>query len=127
MSRNREQYNAYMRVYILRRYHERMAWAREELGGACVVCGATDDLDLDHIDPATKVGTVARIWSYSEARFRAEVSKCQLLCDPCHKAKHASTEPCGTVQRYWRGCRCVDCRAANTRYCREKKTLAGVR
>lgn len=54
----------------------------------CTRCGATHDLQLDHIDPATK--TDHRIWSWSKERREAEIRKCQVLCGPCHKEK--STE-----------------------------------
>lgn len=38
----------------------------EMLGGKCVRCGATEDLEFDHIDPSTKVFAVmaglSRAW-----------------------------------------------------------------
>ena len=57
----------------------------ESLGGKCAQCGATDDLEFDHIDPATKVSH--RIFSWSWARIEIELAKCQLLCVPCHYTK----------------------------------------
>ena len=51
----------------------------------CVRCGATVDLRLDHIDPKTKVSH--SIWSWSQERRDAEIAKCQVLCEPCHKKK----------------------------------------
>jgi hypothetical protein len=46
--------NEYMKVYILKRYRMRMAKAKEILGGRCVICGKTDDLQIDHVDWITK-------------------------------------------------------------------------
>ena len=83
----RENYNAYMAEYMLRRYHERRAIAIETLGGECVVCGRTDDLQFDHIDPADKSFDLGKLWSVSEVRFFAELAKCQLLCGPHHRDK----------------------------------------
>jgi 5-methylcytosine-specific restriction endonuclease McrA len=83
----REQYNEHMRVYMLERYHRRRAAAIERLGGHCVGCGTTVDLQFDHIDPETKVQRFAKIWSANEVKFWAEIAKMQLLCDPCHRDK----------------------------------------
>lgn len=54
-------------------------------GKYCVVCGSTDKLELDHIDPTTKVHHA--IWSWSETRRAAELIKCQILCNEHHKLK----------------------------------------
>lgn len=84
---DKDQYNQYMSAYMLTRYHRRKAAAREQLGGACAVCGATDELEVDHIDWRTKSFPVSKMWSVSEARFQAELAKCQLLCRVHHKDK----------------------------------------
>lgn len=52
---------------------------------ACVVCGSTDNLELDHLDPTQKVSH--KIWSWSEQRRLVELVKCQVLCRPCHAEK----------------------------------------
>lgn len=51
----------------------------------CVICGSKDDLQLDHRDPQTKISH--RIWSWSEARRKAELAKCQVLCGKHHREK----------------------------------------
>lgn len=76
-----------MREYMLRRYYDRKAQAHERLGGECVRCGATSDLQMDHIDRSTKSFEISKLWSVSKARYDAEVAKCQLLCRPCHRKK----------------------------------------
>ena len=121
MPQTREQYNAYMNDYMKKRYARRRLEAIQKLGGVCVVCGTTERLEFDHIDPTLKDFTMANASSFSEARWQAELSKCQLLCHQCHKNKHACSEPCGTMRRYWRGCRCDQCRAAMTVYNRENR------
>ena len=60
------------------------------LGGCCVECGESDParLEFDHIHPATKVTTIARLLDTgSWERILEEVAKCQLLCIGCHKLK----------------------------------------
>lgn len=51
------------------------------------LCGSTDRLELDHIDPSKKI--THNIWSWSTPRREAELAKCQVLCYTCHKAKSA--------------------------------------
>lgn len=80
-------YNHDMNIYMKRRWERRRALAVEYLGGKCVECGSEDNLDFDHIDPETKLMSIARASSRSEEFFWAEVSKCQLLCKPHHIIK----------------------------------------
>lgn len=46
MRKSKEEYNAYMRKYMLERYYRRKAEAIIALGGKCVKCGSTDNLEL---------------------------------------------------------------------------------
>ncbi|QZE11288.1 HNH endonuclease [Streptomyces phage Forrest] len=82
-------YNASMNAYMKARWERRRALAVEKLGGMCARCGSLESLDFDHIDPQTKTMTIARASSRSESFFWEEVSKCQLLCKPCHIDKTA--------------------------------------
>jgi 5-methylcytosine-specific restriction endonuclease McrA len=95
----------YQRVWVKRR---RMEWI--EANGPCVKCGSTVDLEMDHIDPATKEHHA--IWSWAKERREAELAKCQVLCGRCHEDKHSA--PHGTATMYDKGCKCDLCRAANT-------------
>lgn len=113
--------NKYMNDYMKTRYLRRRLEVIEKLGGRCVNCGSTDSLEFDHIDESTKEFTIAKGSSFSEERWQAEIAKCQLLCKTCHITKHSSDFPCGDVRKYWRGCRCSQCRAANARHSREYK------
>ena len=87
--KDKQEYNRYLNDYMKRRWEKRRASAIEKLGGKCNVCGVTDGLEFDHIDPGTKVMSIARASSRSEAFFWEEVDKCQLLCKMHHEIKTA--------------------------------------
>lgn len=61
--------------------------ARRILGGKCMVCGTTDRLEFDHIDPKTKLHRVSDCWDFPAEFFWLEVAKCQLLCRRHHHEK----------------------------------------
>jgi 5-methylcytosine-specific restriction endonuclease McrA len=84
----------------------------------CVICGSTKDLEVDHIDPSTKVSH--RIWSWSWARIHEELKKCQVLCQEHHWEKSASQlkrkAQHGVITMYDRHkCRCELCRAVKSK------------
>lgn len=114
--KSKEDYNEYMNSYMKNRYKKRREEALAQLGGKCVQCGAQENLEIDHIIPSDKGFTLAKKPSCSLDAWNEELAKCQLLCTSCHKQKHSSTAECGTPQKYWRGCRCLDCTKANTEY-----------
>lgn len=129
--RDRTAYNAYMREYVLRRYHARMAASIQLFGGHCVKCGASSNLQFDHIDPATKAFTIGKMWGLSDDKLQVELKKCQLLCKNCHELKtmgENGRKPAkgthGTISAY-RYCKCDLCRAAKAASTREyRKTHA---
>ena len=106
--------------YMRRYYQDRIARGIAMLGGVCAGCGSADDLQFDHVDPATKTACVTSMWQ-NWAAFVEELAKCQLLCGPCHEAKTLSEAgktsakgTHGTISAY-RHCgppKCADCRAA---------------
>jgi 5-methylcytosine-specific restriction endonuclease McrA len=53
--------------------------------GPCRRCGGRRYLELDHIDPATKVSH--KVWQWRKERREAELAKCQVLCRVCHHFK----------------------------------------
>lgn len=131
--RNREKYNAYMRVYHLKRYYRLRGEAISSLGGKCKKCGSIDRLELDHINSKEKEIDVSKMLSVSLERFWNEVNKCQVLCRECHfektltdcgRKKAKGTH--GTISSY-RYCKCNLCREANNKhsnaYRREKRRL----
>jgi hypothetical protein len=114
--------NENMNTYMKERYRKRRLSAIEYLGEKCNECGSLEDLHFHHKDPQNKSFTLAKAASFSEERWWNEVDKCILLCGTCHSNHHASIAQCGTPQRYWRGCRCDLCKAANTEYSRLYKS-----
>jgi hypothetical protein len=110
---------AYQRGYNKAWKQARRARLIEMLGGRCVRCGATEDLEFDHIDPSTKLFAVCAGLSKAWDVLVEEASKTQLLCKSCHVTKGAEDRPelkHGTYHVYWYwNCRCDPCKAANAR------------
>lgn len=71
---------AYQRDWMKQR---RQAWF--EANGPCVDCGASEHLEVDHADASLKVAH--RVWSWAEDRRLAELEKCVVRCQSCHKKK----------------------------------------
>ena len=92
---------------------KRLAWLA--LNGPCQKCGSSDNLEVDHIDPAQKVDH--KVWTWKRVRRDVELAKCQALCRDCHKKKSAeySRRPLSHGSAgYGRGCRCEVCRKYQT-------------
>jgi hypothetical protein len=109
------------RAQYLRGYNKawragRRARLVKMLGGKCARCGATEDLEFDHVDPSSKGFVISANLSRAWNELVAEALKCQLLCKEDHVAKAVDDrpEPAHSYYRYWYyGCRCALCRAAN--------------
>lgn len=104
----REEYNAYMAKYMLKRYYKRRQYGYEKLGGVCVGCSIDESLDFHHKDPSTKSFTIGNMWSVSWTRFVTELEKCELRCKPCHHKIHACDH--GITMYSHHKCRCQVCR-----------------
>lgn len=134
MPTKREDYNGYMRKYMLARYHRRRAEIVQRLGGKCVKCGSIELLEIDHVDPKSKVHDFGkRLAGLSAAKLEEEVKKAQLLCDPCHNLKSMGEkghQPArgqhGTISSY-RYCKCELCRAASKAYHQEHRRKKAAR
>lgn len=78
----------------VREYH-RDYWGKRRqriidfLGGQCVECGTTDQLEFDHIDPNEKSFNIKENATISNPEVYEELKKCQLLCKDCHEEKTA--------------------------------------
>lgn len=116
----------------MEKYHERRAYAYEKLGGKCVWCGATERLELDHINKQDKSFNITQFWSISKEKFDEELAKCQLLCHDCHVAKSFLDEDWGkgygptdhgSSSMYKLGCRCDECKKAYNKVSREYRRL----
>jgi len=59
----------------------------DEAGGCCALCGydrTTRNLQFHHVDPATKEFSMQMGLGKSLAKYRAEATKCVLVCANCH-------------------------------------------
>src|SRR5687767_13736751 len=80
--------NEYMAAYMLARYHRRRNHLIDTLGGKCMTCGATDELELDHVNRETKQHDISKLLAgASEKIYLEEARLCQLLCREHHKQK----------------------------------------
>lgn len=91
-------------------------------GKSCVDCGSTENLEVDHVDPSTKLPGLktttkvskrtAHLWTMSDERRSVELAKCVPRCRTCHQAKtsreRAATRKHGQTL-YKMGCRCSIC------------------
>jgi hypothetical protein len=71
---------AYQAEWISKR---RQVWILDN--GPCEICGYSDKLQIDHIDPSSKL--THRIWSWTQKRRDEELKKCRVLCYKCHDTK----------------------------------------
>lgn len=87
----------------------------------CLTCGVKENLVLHHLNKDTKEGH--NIWSWSEKRRVAEIKKCIVLCDSCHRKIHDEERRVeqihGTDSCYTHGCRCDRCKKAHILRCNE--------
>lgn len=102
-----------------KRKYQREWYARRRAdyfaGKVCVDCGTNEQLELDHVDRATKVSH--NIWSWSADRREAELAKCEPRCHDCHEAKtsrESMTTEHGLNMYKRHGCRCPICRKAQS-------------
>ena len=125
ISESREEYNKYMREYHLRQYYKIKNKLIILLGGICVKCGGTDNLQFDHIDRLLKKFDITSSFSRPWFELEEEAKKCQLLCMRCHNEKTAVDQgklvakgTHGTLSSY-RYCKCDSCKAAKSQWQRE--------
>ena len=112
------------------RYEKRVKEAHIILGGKCVKCGTTENLQIDHINKALKSFDLGKLWSVSKVKYLAELEKCQLLCKEHHKEKSALEQSVGHGEGLTgkKNCRCSLCAPLKNEYIRQfrKQKLARV-
>lgn len=82
MFKDKEKQKRFQREWVNKR---RSAWITEN--GPCKICGSLNQLEVDHIDPATKEYAPRLLWSRKKETRDYELKKCQVLCKKCHKEK----------------------------------------
>lgn len=101
------------------REYQRKWWADRRLtyfaDKECTRCGSKMNLRIHHVDKTIKESH--KIWSWCDSRREAELAKCIVLCDRCHKIEHGYVEDYhGTTTGYThRGCRCILCKKAKAK------------
>lgn len=107
--------------YLNARYESQRQTFYTMLGGKCVVCGTTEDLQIDHIDWVYKSFAVGALWPKKNLpAVYKELKKCQLLCELHHiqktksdKIEYIAIQPGfvhGTVYAWMKKkCRCSIC------------------
>lgn len=95
---NKDKNRPKRREYLKQRRTLLKEEAKQKLGGKCVICGTKENLEFDHIDPATKKYTVSNV-SCSLEEWWNEVEKCRLLCKEHHKV--LSDAEMAAKQEYW--------------------------
>jgi len=82
---NKEKIRKQQREHI----KKKRAICLEYLGGKCVKCGTTHNLQFDHIKREGKKYEITRKLSNNFDNLKEELDKCQLLCVDCHLDKTA--------------------------------------
>lgn len=70
---------------------KRQALLNDIKSAGCKECGFKADLKalhFHHRNPSEKFLKLSDMTTYSFARIRAEVAKCDVLCEDCHKTVH---------------------------------------
>lgn len=106
-----------VRAYHRRYYHEKRRQPMiDYLGGECVRCGSTSDLQFDHRIPSEKSFDIRANMTLSNPLVREELDKCQLLCRDCHRSKTGeenSGYTHGTIYAWMKvKCKCDTCTQA---------------
>ena len=81
---------------------------RTLMGGCCVYCGSTKQLQMHHKVAADKSFNISREFDRPWKELLLEVKKCELVCIKCHKEKHAPHHGLGMYSN--QKCRCLICK-----------------
>ena len=105
-------YNQRMRLYMQERHKKQREKSIAYLGGKCVDCNSTNNLEFDHIDPKTKSFTISSKFTWAWEKLIPELNKCELLCLPCHKNRtiKQNTVEHGQGKTGKRNCYCDLCK-----------------
>lgn len=118
---------SYTKKYHREYWQKRRRKIIDYLGGKCVKCGATDDLEIDHIDPSKKSFHISQRLSLRTQK--EEIDKCQLLCEKHHIEKTvAEKKPFthGTIYAFMKAkCVCALCVGAKDKWNANRRVVRG--
>ena len=91
------------------------------LDSQCAVCGSTENLEFDHVDPSSKTFVISDGLDFPWVRLIEELAKCQLLCHEHHLCKSMQEGSLGTVEHGGglsgkKNCKCAPCKARKRQY-----------
>lgn len=84
--KNKNKLNKESRELNTRLRYEKKNYIIENLGSKCCKCGATNCLEIDHINPGLKRDRRC-LYVCSWDRIQSEMNNLQLLCSSCHHDK----------------------------------------
>ena len=84
--KNKNKLNKESRELNTRLRYEKKNFIIENLGSKCCECGATNCLEIDHINPGLKKDRKC-LYVCSWDRIQSEMNNLQLLCSSCHHDK----------------------------------------
>lgn len=84
-SKQLEYLREYNKKYQKERYLREKGELIKKLGGKCVMCGSTKELEFDHKNRSEKSFAITS--KLHSKALDSELRKCQLLCHSCHLKK----------------------------------------
>jgi flagellar biosynthesis GTPase FlhF len=93
VNKNREEIN----IKRQNRKRKHKQYLIEMLGGKCVGCGTTKNLQFDHIDRTKKSFCIGSSLASKLEKLIDEAKKCQLLCESCHRHKTLVNHDCNNI------------------------------
>ena len=85
------------RLYLRERKQSNKKYLIEMLGGKCVGCKVTENLQFDHIDRTKKSFCIGKNLGSNLEKLIEEANKCQLLCEKCHQHKTLVNHDCNNI------------------------------
>ncbi|NIQ80986.1 MAG: hypothetical protein GTN93_23400, partial [Anaerolineae bacterium] len=80
------------RLKVARARAKKKAWINNlKLERGCELCGyrkCAAALEFHHLDPASKELHIGLRYNCSNARLKAEIDKCMVVCANCHRELH---------------------------------------
>ena len=85
------------KLYFKERKQNNKKYLIDMLGGKCVGCETTKNLQFDHIDRTKKSFCIGKGLASKLEKLIEEANKCQLLCENCHQHKTLVNHDCNNL------------------------------